>query len=273
MNFESSRVHAFTDQHERLVEQMAVQAAAILMLSQIFELEKTKTELELREAQARDVADIMHRLNNPLGAVQQFAKFAAERADEIGIEDEELREDINSVFEETKVIVALIEKLRGDLRDTETYPLDIPVEIAKAIDKFKTEILDSNTSINFEQTKNIPKAKCGNKLGQVILDLLKNSHEAFDGEKGDISVKCWSENHKVIVTIKDNGKGIPENLLKFIFEDWFYMTKKNDGIEAGRGLGLHWAKRFLNAYDADIALNSHYGKGTIVTLTFQEFQI
>ena len=94
-------------------------------------------------------------------------------------------------------------------------------------------------------------------LGQVWINLIKNAIQAM-GEKGNLNISVSSQNNEVCVTIKDSGKGIPEEKITQIFEP-FFTTKP---VGKGTGLGLNIVKGIINKHHGRIEVNSVEGKGT-----------
>jgi signal transduction histidine kinase len=91
------------------------------------------------------------------------------------------------------------------------------------------------------------KLKKGSELNQVWTNIIDNAIDALDGQ-GEIKIKTYQEDHRVIVEISDNGPGIPEEIQPRIFEPFF--TTKAPG--QGTGLGLHISH--------DIIANRHHGQ-------------
>ena len=263
INFESASPHAFTEVHERLVERMAVRAAVIIKLSQLFELQQVS-------AQARDLSDILHRINNPLGLVQQYSKFAVKRIEQLGIQDETLQEDLAGIHEKSEEIANLARRLRNDLRDIETYPININNELTQSLNAFIDDSPSKHVEFQTQFGISLPLVRCGNKVSRVLYDLINNAVEALNDEPGEVSIITGMNGDAIEVQIQDTGEGIPPEELELIFEDWFFRPKKRSA-DVGRGLGLHWAKRFLNAYGADIFPHSIVGTGTTMTIRFKRW--
>ena len=93
------------------------------------------------------------------------------------------------------------------------------------------------------------------KLQEVFLNLLKNAREAVS-ENGTIRLTASLEDQTLIITITDNGCGIPEEKLKTIFDA--FVTHKSGGT----GLGLSIAKRVTEAHGGSISVTSTPGQGT-----------
>ena len=88
-------------------------------------------------------------------------------------------------------------------------------------------------------------------ITHVWINLLANAIEATD-ERGHIQLSVQSKNGEIVVSVKDDGKGIPSYNLEKIFQPYF--TTKGD--KGGTGIGLDICKNYLNNMNADINVNS-----------------
>lgn len=97
---------------------------------------------------------------------------------------------------------------------------------------------------------------------QVILNLLRNAIEAFPNDQVEkvFSIRGKVEEDGYVVTIKDNGPGMDESVLKQIGKP-FFTTKEN-----GTGIGLPLCKKIIQDHGGKFVIESHLGKGTIITL-------
>ncbi|MDA3817811.1 MAG: ATP-binding protein [Prolixibacteraceae bacterium] len=94
-------------------------------------------------------------------------------------------------------------------------------------------------------------------LSRAVINLIRNSIQSIpEGRKGKISINLTEQNEKVIITIKDNGKGIPEYLKESIFVPNF--TTKSSGT----GLGLAITKNIIENFNGKIWFESDYVSGT-----------
>lgn len=98
-------------------------------------------------------------------------------------------------------------------------------------------------------------------LNRVFQNLIKNSIQAIR-EKGEIEVKTYRKNGRVVAEVKDNGCGIDIEIMEHLFEPNF-STKST-----GMGLGLAIAKKSLDEMKAEIAFTSAPGKGTVARISF-----
>jgi signal transduction histidine kinase len=99
-------------------------------------------------------------------------------------------------------------------------------------------------------------------LSSVLVNLLQNAREALDGQ-GEIEVATrYGEHDSIIITIADNGPGIPPDKTDKIFEAYFTTRAK------GTGLGLAIVKHNTEMYGGAVRVQSEPGEGTRFILEF-----
>jgi signal transduction histidine kinase len=100
-------------------------------------------------------------------------------------------------------------------------------------------------------------------FSETIVNLLQNAREALGEQGGNIflEAKCTSD-YSVVISIRDDGPGIPPEKLERIFEP-YYTTK-----DKGTGLGLATVKHNVELYGGKIRLDSELGKGACFHLIF-----
>jgi signal transduction histidine kinase len=108
--------------------------------------------------------------------------------------------------------------------------------------------LKKGVTIKRDYSPNLPRIEAyASELNQVWTNIIDNAVDAMNG-KGEIKIKTYEEDHRVIVEFTDNGPGIPKDIQPRIFEPFF--TTKAPGH--GTGLGLHISH--------DIIANRHHGQ-------------
>jgi signal transduction histidine kinase len=112
-----------------------------------------------------------------------------------------------------------------------------------------------------------------NRLEQVFINLVTNAMYAIDDKGlrwGDkkwkrlLTIKSFSYDKKVVVTVSDTGKGIPTEIIDKIFEP-FFTTRE---VGQGTGLGMSISYRIISDYGGTIDIESEVDKGTTFTLKF-----
>ncbi|MBD3258959.1 PAS domain S-box protein [candidate division GN15 bacterium] len=104
-------------------------------------------------------------------------------------------------------------------------------------------------------------------IKQMVMNLLMNACEAFEGNPGELRVSIDSarDDAHVFLRVADNGPGIPEEYLDKVYEP-FFSTKKQ-----GTGLGLAIVHRVVTALKLKLHVESVEGQGTCFTIDFQRF--
>jgi len=100
----------------------------------------------------------------------------------------------------------------------------------------------------------------------VIHNLFSNAYK-YLAEKGKVTLTLALSSGKALLSVEDNGPGIPKEDLPFVFER-FYRGKENRISSQGMGVGLSIAKELVEAQGGKISIESQSGKGTKLTILF-----
>ena len=101
-------------------------------------------------------------------------------------------------------------------------------------------------------------------LTQVIINLAKNAVEALAGKEDKLIELSFMKNQqeKTTIRMKDNGKGMPKEVLDKVFVP-FYTTKEN-----GSGIGLNFSRQIIHHHNSTINIYSKENEGTTVIIVF-----
>ena len=108
------------------------------------------------------------------------------------------------------------------------------------------------------------------RLRQMFLVILDNAIK-FSNEGGNVYISIQSTGPRLKVSIRDEGVGIPENEMPYIFEK-FYKSKLRQNAK-GTGLGLMIAKYIALKHDGEIEVESQVGIGTIFNFFFDKTEV
>ncbi len=215
--------------------------------------------LQLAEAQAA-LADC---LSDPAcdearlaGAFEQAARVRTEAAPEL------LADDLQQLFADTRYGLQQIGELVRGLKDFARLDRAVSEEV-DLNECVRSALLIARNSIKERaevqlQLGELPRIACmPSQINQVLLNLLTNAAQAMR-EFGRIQVKSWSEGEQVLLSVQDNGCGMPAEVLERIF-DPFYTTKP---VGQGTGLGLSISFKIIQDHGGNIRVASEPGRGT-----------
>jgi signal transduction histidine kinase len=94
-------------------------------------------------------------------------------------------------------------------------------------------------------------------MKEVLVNLLENSRAAIE-EEGTVCVEAREVEAGVVLRVRDDGSGIPSELLPRIFEPHFSTRS------SGTGLGLAIVRRLVESWDAAVSVESEAGRGTVI---------
>jgi signal transduction histidine kinase len=99
------------------------------------------------------------------------------------------------------------------------------------------------------------------KVERIMLNLLSNAFK-FTNNNGHIYVDIEDKGENIVITVKDNGVGIPENKLDIIFERFGQANRSLSRMHEGTGIGLYLVKSFIEMHEGTISVSSVEGQGT-----------
>ena len=147
---------------------------------------------------------------------------------------------------------------------------DVNELIRKTVIMFEPRITGKRIALDlaFADERNMVLAD-EEKIQRVVYNLLDNAVK-FTGADGHIQVETLTQSGKVLVCVRDDGKGIGADDQKHIF-DRFYKADASRGEDKhGSGLGLSIVRAFVKAHGETIALSSEQGKGCAFTFSLAE---
>ena len=105
------------------------------------------------------------------------------------------------------------------------------------------------------------------RLKEVVMNLIDNAVK-YNRPGGHVYVTVRSEEHRVLLIVRDTGIGIPEDKQKRVFERFYRVDKSHSREIGGTGLGLSIVKHGASFHNAKVSLTSEEGVGTEIILSF-----
>ncbi|MEW9108551.1 cell wall metabolism sensor histidine kinase WalK [Cytobacillus gottheilii] len=227
--------------------------------------EQEKIDMERREF----VANVSHELRTPLTTMRSYLEALAEGA----WEDQEIAPHFLNVTQtETERMIRLVnDLLQLSKMDSKDYRLtkewiDFIPFYNRIIDRF-----DFTKSQNVIFERNLPDHSIfveidEDKLTQVLDNIISNALK-YSPEGGKVAFQIEDQEGFIVISISDQGVGIPKENLSKIFERFYRVDKARTRKLGGTGLGLAIAKEMVEAHGGKIWADSVEGKGTTVSFS------
>ena len=230
------------------------------------------TEQEKEERERRlFVSNVSHELRTPLTSVKSYL----EALDEGALTEPVAPDFIKVSLDETNRMMRMVTDLLHLSRiDNETSHLDVELInftafitfILNRFDKMKSQ----DEEKKYELVRDYPITSVWieidtDKMTQVIDNILNNAIK-YSPDGGKITVNMKTTDDQMILSISDQGLGIPKEDLPKIFDRFYRVDKARSRAQGGTGLGLAIAKEIVKQHNGFIWAKSEYGKGSTFTI-------
>lgn len=240
------------DDYSKLLEQIEIlkqQLAQAHRLTALGELTGTTT----------------HEFNNVLTTILNYAKMGVRHKD-MPTRDKCFEKILTACNRATRITSTILGMARN--RSAAQEPTDLKQLIEDTLLLLERELNKYHIVVE-KQLQAVPQAYVnGNQIQQVLMNLLINARQAMpNGGRMIIKLLHDVENDMIDLVIRDNGCGMPPEVLPKIFDSFFTTKKGPDASgKGGTGLGLSMCRDIIEAHRGRIRVDSTVGKGTAFTL-------
>jgi len=232
--------------------------------------QKQMLEAEKLTSLGKLAAVVAHEINNPLSAILTDSKLMRkwiERGDSLEGHATDMRESLQLIESESRRCGDLVRNLLTFARVAPMNISDVDLNhIVQQCMKLVVHKMElGNIEADLDLQPDLPTVRGdANQLEQLLLALTMNAIEAMPRE-GQLRIvtRATADRAGVIVTVSDNGVGIPRALLPRLFNP--FVTTKEEG--KGVGLGLAISRSIVERHQGKIDVQSEEGKGTTFTIT------
>jgi signal transduction histidine kinase len=208
---------------------------------------------------------IAHQWKQPLSSMN-IALNSLEIAKQFDtLTDELFVQNIEKMKKTIEFLVQTMDQFRNFFKeDKEKSKVAMINLIEEGISYIEHQLNIKNISVNIECTSKEEVAVHPNELVQVFMNVINNAKDASISnniENATIDIKCYDEDNDVVIEIKDNAGGIPEDIIDNLFNPYF-STKGQDGT----GLGLYMSKIIVEDHSNGRISAKNYDDGAIFTI-------
>jgi len=231
-------------------------------------LEEAYEELKQTDIQKNEFASmITHELRTPLTPIMGFSQ-ALKSTQLMGQLSEKQLLAVNKIYSNAKKLDRLI----ADILDAQKLDLNQMKFIMSEflIDKLFVEVIQ-NYGLLIKERKILVNSYCANnislnsdrnRIGQVLENLIKNALEFLPVENGVIQLSAERVDESVVISVNDNGSGIPKEKQKDLFKKFYQVDTSDTRKHSGTGLGLAICKGIVESLDGQIWVESEVDKGS-----------
>ncbi len=245
-------------------------------------LRRTQRELVFARRQAEEAqrmkeqfaANISHELRTPLSLILGFSEVMYLSPEVYGEVHwpPPLRRDVHHIYRNSRHLLEMIDdvldlsrfEIAGFPLNKEPTPLEPllqdTVEIAEDLFRGDPACLEVRIARDLP-TLEIDRTR----IRQVLLNLLKNARRF--AEAGTVMLEAKRTDGEVVISVSDTGPGISQDKLPHIFDEFYQVDQSLRRSHQGAGLGLAISKRFVQAHDGRIWVESEEGCGAMFSFT------
>jgi two-component system, OmpR family, sensor histidine kinase ArlS len=217
----------------------------------------------LKQERNEFLASISHELRTPLTYINGYADIAKRK----GLDDTDRVQYLDIIHEESGRVSRLLNEL-FDLAKLDQNTFSIhkeKVDLCEFLQSVYEKILPAfnNKEIRLKLVcqKNIYIDLDSSRFEQVILNLLDNSLK-YSNKNTTTYIRATEENETIQITIEDQGIGIPQEDVPYIFDRLYRVDKSRARATGGFGLGLAIVKQLVEAHGGKITVESQVGQRT-----------
>lgn len=249
-------------------------------------LEQKSAELEQATAQLRNANErlkeldslkdhflsmVSHELRTPLTSLRAFGEILIDNPE---VSPEERERFLNVIIKESSRLTRLIDQLLDLARmeagqmDWSLDTVDIAATIREAMATLAGLIQENEVEVEVRIPENLPMVRADrDQLIQVVINLVSNAIKFCDKEKGHIDLTVSVRDDMLEVSVADNGKGIPVDMMERIFEKFHQSIGRDEDKPQGSGLGLAICREIVSFLGGHIWVANKEKSGAIFAFT------
>ncbi len=220
------------------------------------ELRKKSKYLALSNQNNRELIHILcHDLTNPIGFIDGVLQLADQDPSVFQDMKDSLRTAVTNcinIIDQVKKMQALTE----GKYDLDLNPIPLKLSIQESMEILKTKLMDKNLELVMDIDDNLEVLVERTSFGNSVINNLLTNAIKFSYPSTKIHMSAVEKNGQVTLSIQDSGMGIPQNLLKDLFNMNKSTTRPGTKGEKGTGFGMPLVHKFIDAYGGHIEIVS-----------------
>jgi K+-sensing histidine kinase KdpD len=265
MGVATGSTHGFSTKNIDLLNGIGREISIAVRNSQLYEeASSAKALRELDSMRTEFLANVSHELRTPLAVIKGSANSLLQS--DVIFDEETRRDFVQSIDKDADTLTRLVDDLLMMSR-LEANALEVkkkPHKLSEVVDSIKDRLdnLTARHHLHLDIPNEAPMVFIDEgRIGEVLTNLVENAVK-FSDENTTISVEACPNDKEFIVTVADEGIGIPPELHQRIFDRFFQGDGRKAGRRKGTGLGLAICRGIIEAHGGRIWVESEPAKGT-----------
>jgi len=222
----------------------------------------------LEDARQRLLANIVHEVGRPIGALQAAIQALLAGADQDPAMRRELLEGMQAEVNRLHPLLDNLTNLHDQILGTmelNRRPVKLSEWLTLNIGPWREAAQDKELHWHADIPLALPAVNIDpDRMAQVVGNLLSNAVK-YTPAGGNVSISAWSADTQVWIKVQDTGPGLSEEEINLIFEP-FYRSQPGRRFPQGMGLGLTIAQDLIVAHNGQLDVDSRPGQGTNFTI-------
>ncbi len=214
---------------------------------------------------------ISHKLLTPITVMRCSLDFLQDGV--LGELNTEQKENTEALEEQIQKLQALIERLvsfvalEGAPPDGSVEAVHLPGLLEELAGEMSARFHEKGARVVLDPASTVDTIRFNRKVFSLLLgQLLENGLKFNRSASPCVTVRCSGENGDAVITVTDNGNGIPPEYQDKIFDKFFQIEKYFTGNVEGAGLGLAYVKKVVDAFGGEVDVSSEPGAGSRFTV-------
>ena len=257
---------------EEVMDQIQARRTMKKLREQERSLQEAREKAEAADRlKTRFLANVSHEIRTPLNAIVGFPALMLEDWDHFS--SEEIRRNLRIVHDSGQHLLTMVNDIL-DISRIESNQMELDIQTFDAreflfgVRKSMQPLLIQKGLVLTVELDDAIESITGDpfRLRQVLINLISNAIKASRGGQA-IQVFAGMENEVVKISVRDEGPGIPEQVLDRIFDSFFQANSYPEKNTTGSGLGLAIAERIVHLHGGEIIVSSKPGMGSLFSFS------
>jgi len=232
---------------------------------------RVETQILYLEEEAENkqqfVDNFAHEMRTPLTSIFGYAEYMQKAS----LEESEVVETAGRIMDKANYLTEIANSLLQLAMLRDYRPEKTELDIKLLFDDITQTISEPMglAKVRFSAKPNAATLHGqGDLIKSLLVNLCINAMKSCTAETGKVNLEAKADGNAVLLTITDNGCGIPPGALAKITEPFYRVDAARNRKDGGAGLGLAICKKITEAHGANMRIESAPGVGTVVTITF-----